>query len=349
MDGVARNGCALKKDHLMKSIPALLAVVLFSSAAFTQLNAADANASAARMVEEFNSPKYFWQQFEFAKGMVSAHNTNVLSLLAGGLTNEDRHARGNVAFVFAALGDERGFETLSNILVDKSLRPKTQNVNGNWTLQAQIASDRYYAVHLFGDLKDPRAVPILIPLLNDKEVKDIVPWSLGRIGDARAIKPLMEQLREKDPWKCALAMDALADLRAVEALPRLRELSSSNEKVNLSGLTSLGEAANAAITKIVARQILNGQGPDWVASCLKDFAAIKIGMTRRQLEDAFRKDGGIYTATHVRFAHPTCGYFKIDVEFDCKKDAADQNRAIQSTDDPVIHVSKPYLETPSID
>jgi HEAT repeat protein len=156
-----------------------LLIVLIGSRVLARLNAMDASSAAAQLVDKFNHAEYFWQQLETAKEMVSARNTNVLSLLADGLTNEDRHVRGNVSFVFAGLGDERGFETLRKILTDQSARPEGQGVNGNWTLRAQIKSDRYYAVHLFGDLKDPRAVPILIPLLNDPDVSYIVPWSLA--------------------------------------------------------------------------------------------------------------------------------------------------------------------------
>jgi HEAT repeat protein len=54
----------------------------------------------------------------------------------------------------------------------------------------QIREDRYYAAHLFGDLKDVRAVPILVALLQDEDVKEIVPWSLAEIGDKSAIPPL---------------------------------------------------------------------------------------------------------------------------------------------------------------
>jgi hypothetical protein len=53
---------------------------------------------------------------------------------------------------------------------------------GHLNPQLQIREDRYYAAHLFGDLKDVRAVPILVPLLRDEEVKGVVPWSLGQIG-----------------------------------------------------------------------------------------------------------------------------------------------------------------------
>jgi len=37
-------------------------------------------------------------------------------------------------------------------------------------VEAQIQSDRYYAVHLLGELEDSRATPILIPLLQDTEI-----------------------------------------------------------------------------------------------------------------------------------------------------------------------------------
>jgi HEAT repeats len=65
---------------------------------------------------------------------------------------------------------------------------------GNWTLAVQIATDRYHAAHLLGDLKDARSIPILVPLLKDKEVNSIVPWALGEIGDKSAIPPLIETL-----------------------------------------------------------------------------------------------------------------------------------------------------------
>lgn len=209
------------------------------------------SAAALQLVDEFKNSKVFWQQFEIGAKIVALHDTNVLSTLAGCLTNEDRHARGNAAFIFARLGDARGFDVLREILTDRSARPKVEGmVNGNWTLQAQIASDRYYAVHLFGDLKDRRAVPILVPLLNDKEVNYIVPWSLGEIGDKRAIEPLIGALSDKNPLMRVLAIDSLQDLRAVEALPHLRALTNDDEKIDFDNLSSVAEAARVAITKL---------------------------------------------------------------------------------------------------
>jgi len=87
----------------------------------------------------------------------------------------------------------------------------------------------------------------------------------------------------------------------------------------------------------------------WVEKCLKDFESIRVGVTRGEIEGKLRRDGGLQGVSPVRFAHPACGYFKVDVEFEFKRDAAGQNRAIQSGDDKSTRVSKPYIERPFTD
>ena len=116
--------------------------------------------------------------------------------------------------------------------------------------ERQISADRYYAAHLLGDLKDPRAVAILVPLLNDPEVNDMVPWSLGQIGDRSAIQPLIRTLSDQNPNMRVLTIHALGELKATEALPRLRELLGDNERCNFDKLESVAEAARAAIAKV---------------------------------------------------------------------------------------------------
>jgi hypothetical protein len=91
---------------------------------------------------------------------------------------------------------------------------------------------------------------------------------------------------------------------------------------------------------------INKDCTPWVENCLKDFQTIKAGMTRSEVESKFPMDGGLQSVSPVRFVHPTCPYFKIDVEFDFKRNAADQNRAIRGKDDKVMKVSKPYIERP---
>ena len=87
----------------------------------------------------------------------------------------------------------------------------------------------------------------------------------------------------------------------------------------------------------------------WVESCLKDFESIKVGMTRGQVEAKLTMDGGAQSVSPVRFVHPVCRYFKIEVEFAFKRNAADQGRAIEDKADKVTKVSKPYIERPFFD
>jgi HEAT repeat protein len=167
------------------------------------------------------------------------------------LTQEDRHVRGNAAFIFAALGDPRGFDTITAILRDHSERPEGQGIpGGRWSLQAQIRADRYYAAHLLGDLKDARAIPILVPLLTDPDINYIVPWSLGQIDDRSAIQPLIGSLNDPDPSMRVLVIYALVELKATEALPRLHQLLDDDARSRVDKLESVADAAQAAIAKL---------------------------------------------------------------------------------------------------
>lgn len=161
----------------------LLALIAAASPGLTRGEQGD----AAKLVDEFKTSRTFWEQFEVAEKLVKLHDTSVLDQLRAYLKDDDRHVRGNAAFVFAALGHDCGLEVIGTILTDRSARPEGQGIPGGaWSAAAQIASDRYYAAHLFGDLKDPRAVPTLIPLLTDKEVNWTVP--LGARGDWRQVR-----------------------------------------------------------------------------------------------------------------------------------------------------------------
>jgi HEAT repeat protein len=208
--------------------------------------------SASALVQQFENTTVFWKQFEVAKKIVALRDKSVLQELEPELSNMDMHRRGNAAFVFAGLGDDRGFEVVKAILEDKSIAryskyPPQPSV---WTPQRGVAEDRYYAAHLFGDLKDARAVPILVPFLKDKDINWIVPWSLGEIGDKSAIPPLIEMLGDTSPDMRVLAIYALEKLKAKEALPQIRALLHDDERIHFDGLGTVAEAARAAVATL---------------------------------------------------------------------------------------------------
>jgi len=209
----------------------------------------------SHLVEQFDNTRVFWQQVEVAKKIVAIDDASVLPQLEPWLTNDDRHLRANAAFIFAALGDSRGFDVIAAILNDRSERPARQGAavrSGYWSLKAQITADRYYAAHILGDLKDQRAVPILLSLLKDADINYIVPWALGQTGDRSAVQPLMGALKDPDPQVRTLAICALKELNATEALPSLRPLLDDNGKSDYDGWVSVSGAARAAIAKLEA-------------------------------------------------------------------------------------------------
>lgn len=174
------------------------------------------NESAGALVERFENTTVFWRQFEVAKKIVALHDKSVLLHLEPWLRCEDMHLRGNAGFVFASLGDDRGFLVIKAILEDRSTYRAVFVFDdaGHPSPGRQIREDRYYAAHLFGDLRDVRAVPILVPLLKDEEVKLAVAWSLGEIGDKSAIPPLLEALRDNSPDMRASALRSVEKLEA---------------------------------------------------------------------------------------------------------------------------------------
>jgi len=181
---------------------------------FSGQTATHPSESAGGLLEHFESTTVFWEQFEVAKKIVALHDKGVLPRLEPWLRCEDLRRRGNAAFVFARLGDDLGFQVIQAILEDRSSKRAVFEIDsaGHPSPARQIRADRYYAALLFGDLKDLRAVPILVALLKDEDVKLAVPWSLGEIGDKSAIPALKEALGDNSLTMRASALLALEKL-----------------------------------------------------------------------------------------------------------------------------------------
>ena len=227
-------------------------------AALSILSGACANAqelppvAAPSLLAQFSSSTVFWQQFEVAKRIVETGDAGILKDLEPWLSREDRHLRGNAAFVFAGLGDPRGLDTILAMLTDESTRPEGQGIpGGRFTVAGQVHADRYYAVHLCGELKAPRAIEALVPLLNDTGVNYHVAWALGEIGDRRATQPLIGALASHDPFMRISSIQALEQLGATEALPQIRALLTDQAMATNNGArVSVGDTARVAVAKL---------------------------------------------------------------------------------------------------
>jgi HEAT repeat protein len=103
---------------------------------------------------------------------------------------------------------------------------------------------------LLAELKDPRAVAVLLPLLGDEDINYHVAWALGAIGDHRAIRPLVAALEDRDALMRVSAIQALEKLEATQALPQLRALLNDQAFPRAGDRVSVAETAKAAIAKL---------------------------------------------------------------------------------------------------
>lgn len=228
-----------------------LAANLFSLCAHAETPA------AGELVARFQAEPMFWKQADLADEIAKVASLADLSPLAPWLTHDDRHVRGNAAYLFAKLGDQHGFETLVGILDDYSAQRVNHQEGGNWInvpiavrasrqLTFQIREDRYYAIHLLGRLHDPRAVDVLTPLLDHDENNYNVAWALGEIGDPRAIPALITALSNKDALVRSTAIGALVALHATQALPDITALFDDTAMPSAGERVTVGETARKA-------------------------------------------------------------------------------------------------------
>lgn len=242
-------------------------LVLLLALAVTAMTQPPPSRDATQLLDQFTRTTEFGRQLEVAEQLAATGDVRVLADLEPWLRHEDRHLRGNAAFVFAKLGDARGLETLSAILAHRGPRQLGQGIPGvsfnpstYWWQERQLRADRYYAVHLLGKLQDPRTVDMLMPLLSDQEVGYKAAWALAEIGERRAIPALIGALASLDPMTRISAIDSLDRLKATDALPSLRALLGDTAMGTGGQRITVGEKARAAIASIGDSPLRIGDG-----------------------------------------------------------------------------------------
>lgn len=83
---------------------------------------------------------------------------------------------------------------------------------------------RFAAVHALGEIGDPRAIPALVPLLEDDVVRDAVVEALGKIGSLDTLPTLTTLLRETtDTVSFGVCLRAIGDVLASQPDPDVLE------------------------------------------------------------------------------------------------------------------------------
>jgi hypothetical protein len=78
---------------------------------------------------------------------------------------------------------------------------------------------------------------------------------------------------------------------------------------------------------------------------LADYAQVKPGSSRGELERYFSRDGGLQTPGSTRYVYPRCEYLHVDLEFEL----AEPEHIAFSAEDKVTRISRLYVEYPAKD
>ena len=92
---------------------------------------------------------------------------------------------------------------------------------------------------------------------------------------------------------------------------------------------------------------------EWVSRSLGEMETIKPGSTRRDLLSVFTGDGGLSTGLRRTYVYSECSMFKVDVEFQAvgrpARDTEGRVTLIESPDDVITKISRPYIARPISD
>lgn len=151
------------------------------------------------------------------------------------LDSEDADKRLEAVKSLGATKDKKAVEYLIQALGDADLRVQCK------------------AVDMLGEMRATDATPVLIQHLflvtTDAHMKQRLLAALGKIGDVRAARPIMEFLqRDLDPATRGTAIFALGDIGAPESADTLTQIAQADQDATVRRL------ANEALNKVQQHQ-----------------------------------------------------------------------------------------------
>jgi HEAT repeat protein len=260
-----------------------LALLLVSSPVLAQPDPTSgaSQANGARLIGEFSTAKYFWQQTDVARKLIATGDRGIVVAIQPYLETDDRRRRCNAAFVLAGLGDERGPVILISELEDtvpgsRAIEP--DDIRGHPSPESvaiqQVRSDRYFAALLLGELREQSAVPALVAATRDKSINYVAAISLGEIGDARSI-PALREMATAFPEERVFAGYGLAALGAPDGFDILEDVALSDPQwvQRRHAVELLGKTADRRAVPILLR-VLKDEHPNVRVSTVRSLAEI---------------------------------------------------------------------------
>lgn len=115
-------------------------------------------------------------------------------------------------------------------------------------LKVEDETTQYYAIIALGSIRDIDVVEPLVDVLdqdNDSYIRGAAAWALGKIGDLRAIDPLIRAFNDNDSyvqWSAAEALAEINESKTVELL--IKALDDNSSDVRETAAQALGSIGN---------------------------------------------------------------------------------------------------------
>jgi hypothetical protein len=91
----------------------------------------------------------------------------------------------------------------------------------------------------------------------------------------------------------------------------------------------------------------------WIGKVMEKMETIRVGDTRKRLLRVFTTEGGLSTALEHTYVSQDCPLFKVDAKFQAvgrpERDSYGRETSVESDDDIITALSRPYLASPVYD
>jgi HEAT repeat protein len=173
---------------------------------------------AAPLAAQFNSSQMRDRYNRTTKGSSASIDDSVKNL-----QSDDADKRLEAVKALGTSNDAKAVEYLVGALGDADMRVRAKSVD------------------MLGEMRATNATPVLVQQLflrtTEPQMKQRILVALGKVGDARAAKPIMEFLqRDLDPSTRGTAIFALGDLGSPEAIETLEQIADSDSDDNVRRL-----------------------------------------------------------------------------------------------------------------
>lgn len=215
-----------------------------------------------------------------ADALAAVQDPKVIDPLTKALADENAEVRTWGVIGLGNFSDKKAFDALTSALADSDVAVRvaaadalgrtgsleaTSQLNGLLNDFAEGTEVRVAAARAIGSLRDSRAVPSLLGLVDDPnpKLRQWVVSALGRIGDARAVEPLIGALADDDPavrgW-AALALSRFRDPRIIA--PLTKALEDPDAKVRGRAVLALRVASASPQVKAALEKAANDPDPE---------------------------------------------------------------------------------------